>query len=115
MSKQTLEEKQAEKQRLSKAYKAQKRRKWEELLKRQPRLAEFKRAVRKAPSPSSVLVLLADSWVRHADSETRFAALRIIGAHAARMAQQSGGQALSDPMPPARNVFLVAREMLAVR
>lgn len=111
----TLQEKQAEKQRLSVAYKARKRAEWTALLEREPRLTEFKRAVRKAPSPAHVLLLLSDSWVRFAETEIRFAALRIIGAHASRMALQAGGEALSDPLPPARNVFLAAREMLAVR
>jgi hypothetical protein len=110
----TLEEKQAEKQRLSKAYKAHKRAEWGDLLRREPRLILFKRAVRKADTPSRVLMILADSWVRFADNDTRFAALRIIDAHANRMALRAGGQTLSDPII-GRNLFMIAREMLAVR
>lgn len=114
MAKQTLEEKQAEKQRLSKAYLAAKRRQWVELFKRQPALAEFKRTVRRQRDPAETLTLLAASWVRQADTETRFAALRIIDAHANRMARMAGREALSDPLE-GRNVFMAAREMLAVR
>jgi hypothetical protein len=113
--KQTLQDKQAEKQRLAKAYAFHQRRKWAELIAREPRIAEFKKAIRREQEPAALLVRLSDSWLRFADQETRHAALRIIDAHANRMARQRGGEALSDPMPPARNVFLAAREMLAVR
>jgi len=111
----TLQEKQAEKQRLGKAYLARKRAEWAELLAREPRLVEFKRAIRRERNPALCLVRLADSWVRFAPAEVRYAALRIIDAHANRMARQQGGEGLSDPLPPGRNVFLTAREMLAVR
>jgi hypothetical protein len=111
----TLQEKQAEKQRLGKAYMARKRQEWAELVAREPRITAFKKAIRRQADPAQCLVWLADSWVRTASTETRYAALRIIDAHAGRMARQHGGEALSDPIPPARNVFLAAREMLAVR
>jgi hypothetical protein len=110
-----LQEKQAEKQRLAKAYLARKRLQWAELVQREPRIASFKKAIRRQSDPAQCLVWLADSWVRQAPAETRYAALRIIDAHAVRMARLQGGEALNDPIPPARNVFLAAREMLAVR
>lgn len=110
-----LQEKQEAKQRLAKAYVARKRTEWAELIAREPRLAGFKKAVRRHTDPAQTLLALADSWVRSADADVRLAALRIIDAHAIRMARFSGGQALDDPIPPARNVFLAAREMLAVR
>jgi len=111
----TLQEKQDEKQRLAKAYLLRKRQQWAELVKREPRIAEFKKAVRREREPARLLVWLADSWVRRADPDIRHTALRIIDAHANRMALQAGRSALDDPIPPARNVFLAAREMLAVR
>lgn len=112
--KQTLEEKQAEKQRLSKAYKARKRAQWVALFQQEPRLAEFKRTIRRHCDPAATLLLLADSWVRFASDDIRLAALRIIDAHANRMARFAGGEALSDPLE-GRNVFMAAKEMLAVR
>ena len=111
----TLQAKQEEKQRLAKHYLWRKRLQWAALYEREPRLAVFKKAVRREQNPARLLCALADSWVRFADAETRYAALRIIDAQANRMARQQGGEALSDPLPPARNVFLAAREMLAVR
>lgn len=111
----TLQDKQAEKQRLSRAYLARKRADWIALYQCEPRLSAFKKAVRAEKDAGRLLVKLADSWVRTADTEIKFAALRIIDAHAIRMARMAGGEALSDPIPPARNVFLTAREMLGVR
>jgi hypothetical protein len=113
--KQTLEQKQAEKQRLSRAYRARKRQEWADLFRQEPRLSAFKKAVRRQRSGAGLLILTADSWVRQAPTEVRFAALRIIDAQANRLARQQGWQALDDPIPPARNPFLIAREMLAVR
>jgi hypothetical protein len=113
--KRSLEEKQAEKERLGKAYMARKRQQWAELVAKEPRIASFKKAVRREQDPAALLVALADSWVRSAPADTRYAALRIIDAHAVRMALRAGRQGLDDPIPPARNVFLTAREMLAVR
>lgn len=111
----TLQEKQAEKQRLAKAYLSRKRAEWAALYQREPRLASFKKAVRRETDPARALLMLADSWVRFADADVRLAALRLIDAQANRMARQQGREALSDPIPPARNLFLAAREMLAVR
>lgn len=111
----TLDEKQAEKQRLAKAYLARKRQQWAELVAQEPRITGFKKAIRRERDPAALLVALADSWVRSAPADVRYAALRIIDAHATRMVLRGGGQGLDDPIPPARNVFLTAREMLAVR
>lgn len=112
---QTLAQKQEEKQRLRKAYLSWKRQQWAGLFQREPRLSEFKKAVRREQDPARLLVTLADSWVRFADADIRLAVLRIIDAQANRMARRNGGEALNDPIPPARNLFLAAREMLAVR
>jgi hypothetical protein len=113
--KQTLEEKQAEKARLSKAYKARKRQQWADLLRSEPRLRDFRRKVRAIQSPAALLVALADSWVRNAPTETRYAALRIIDKQLTRIARFNGGQELDDPLPPKRSPFHTAKEMLAVR
>jgi hypothetical protein len=111
----TLQDKQAEKQRLVKAYLTRKRQEWAALYAREPRLAILKKQVRREQDPAQLLCALADSWVRFADADIRLAALRIIDAQANRMARQQGGQALDDPIPPSRNVFLAAKEILAVR
>ena len=111
----TLQEKQDEKQRLSRYYKARKREQWALLLQREPRLAEFKKALRREDNPTRILRRLEGSWIMSAPDDVRYAALRLIDAHANRMALQRGGEVLSDPMPPALNLFLAARGLLGLR
>lgn len=111
----TLEEKQAEKGRLWKAYRYAKREEWRELCEAEPRLIGFRKALRRTHDPRALVHRLADSWLRTAPANVRFAALQQIDRHCWRMAQRSGAQPLDDPMPPTRNVFLAARELLAVR
>lgn len=111
----TLEEKQAEKDRLAKAYRAYQRERWAELCEQEPRFPAIKKALRQIREPSALLLRLADSWVRRAPMEHRRAILRLIDQHANRECRFAGRPILDDPVPPGRNVFLVAREMLAVR
>lgn len=113
--KQSLVEKQDEKARLLSKYRAAHRQKWAELCAREPRMMSFRRAVRKAETPAALLVDLADSWVRRADDEVRYAALRQIDRQANRMARFQGRAVLDDPLPPKLNLYFAAREMLAVR
>lgn len=113
--KQTLEQKQREKSRLLKAFRAQRKHDWLELVAREPRIKQFWSDLKKIDSPANVLVYLADSWVRFADPELRYAALRLVNKHCEKQGRYVGQQILDDPMPPATNVFLTAREMLAVR
>lgn len=115
MKKQTLQEKQDEKARLRKKFHAHKRKQWAELCEREPRLPSFKRQVRRFSDAASLLVWLADHWVRQAEQDVRHAALQQINRHADKMARAEGRAVLDDPLPPARNVFLASRELLEVR
>lgn len=113
--KQTLEDKQDEKGRLWKAYRAKKREAWRDLCQREPRMIGFRRALRRTRDTGAFVVRLSDSWLRNADADVRFAALQQIDTHAGRMALRLGGRDLDDPMPPSINLFLVSRELLGVR
>lgn len=111
----TLEEKQAERDRLMKAYRAHKREEWTELCEAEPRLAGFKTALRREREPRVIARKLADSWLRRADPRVRFRALQLIEQHSQRERRYLGLQPLDDPLPPARTLFMVAKELLAVR
>ena len=113
--KQTLEQKQQEKQRLLRAYKRKQREKWAEITQQEPRLLSLQKALKTQGDPRALLAWLADSWVRVAPDEVRYAALRLLDAHANKMAAFEGRRELDDPLPPQRNFYLVARELLAVR
>ena len=115
MTPRTLQEKQDEKDRLLKKYRYAKRRQWLELCEREPRMPALRKAIRRTRTPGETISLLATSWVRNADSDTRLAALQEVNGHAERMARYEGRAPLDDPFPPEMNVFLIAREMLAVR
>lgn len=112
---QTLEAKQAEKQRLSAAWRAAKRKEWRELCEVEPRLPLFRKDLRRTQSPSQVLLTLADHPLRRGPLPVRYAVLRLIDRHSWRMLRRQGCAPLDDPLPPQSNVFLAAREMLAVR
>lgn len=111
----TLEEKQAEKQRLARAYVIKKRADWLALCEREPRLVPLRKAIRAARDPSQLYLALADSWVRFAPADVRYAVLRLIDKQSDRIKRQQGGEALSDPLPPARSLFFAVKEMLALR
>ncbi len=113
--KQTLQEKRDEQQRLSKAYKANKREQWDELVEREPRLIPMRAAIRGSANPSELFQNIADSWVRFAPSEVRYAVLRMVDDHANRQARLAGRAILDDPLPPGRNLYHATRELLAVR
>lgn len=111
----TLQAKQDEKQRLAKAYRASQRAKWRDLCEAEPRLPAYRKALRRTQSPSAILAHLADSPLRRATPDVRYAVLRLIDRHCWRMLRRTGHLPLDDPMPPQTSVFFVAREMLAVR
>lgn len=111
----TLQEKQDEKARLRTKFLTERRREWTELCEQEPRLPAFRKALRQMRDPRAILLRLADSWVRRAPLEHRYAALRLIDAHANRETRFAGRAILDDPIPPDRNLYLAAREMLAVR
>ena len=110
----TLQEKQDEKGRLAKQYLANKRAQWKAFCALEPRILVFQRDVRRMESPSAILAYVRASWVMDAPAEARVYALRIIDKHANRMALAAGGQILSDPLPPKRNLYMVAKELLRV-
>lgn len=111
----TLEEKQLEQSRLAKHYKANKRAAWAAFCISEPRILTFQKNVKAMRNPADILSYVRDSWVMQASPDARLYALRIINKHANRMALQAGGETLSDPMPPKKNLFIAARELLAVR
>ena len=113
--KQTLEQKQAMQARLAKAYTAKQRQKWQELIEKEPRILALRTAIGRTRTPQELLAGIADCWVRFADLEARYAALRLIDKHCNKMARFAGRAVLDDPLPPATNCYLTAREMLAVR
>lgn len=111
----TLAEKQDEKGRLLKAFRASRRAEWADLCEREPRLTGIRSALRAIDNPRAVLTRLSDSWVRLAPADVRFAVLREINRHAERMARREGRAILDDPIPPAVNLFHASRELLGVR
>jgi len=111
----TLEDKQAEQSRLAKAYYAAKRKAWALAVFDEPRLLDVQRDIRAMRSPAAILAYLRGSWVMEASPEVRLYVLRIVNAHADKMIRAAGGEALNDPMPPAVNLFIAARELLGVR
>lgn len=114
MKPRTLAEKQDEKARLLKKARASRREDWAALIEQEPRLIGFQRALRKARDPRALLIGLANSWIRRAPMEVRYAALRLIDRHANKQARFAGRAPLDDPLPPQRNLYLAAREMLGV-
>ena len=111
----TLADKQDEKSRLLRAFRAARRAQWAELCEQEPRLVGIRSALRAIEDPRAVLTRLADSWVRSAPADVKIAVLREINRHAERMARREGRPILDDPIPPAVNVFHASRELLGVR
>lgn len=111
----TLDEKQAEKQRLARAYLAKKRADWLALCEQEPRLLALRKTIRASRDPVRLYVLLSESWVRFAPAEVRYAVLRLIAKQSDKMKRQQGGQGLDDPLPPSRNLFFAVKEMFALR
>lgn len=112
---QTLQEKQDEKQRLVKAYRFHKRAEWQALCEQEPRLVPLRSAIRSAHDPKRLYAALADSWVRFAPADVRYAVLRLIDKQSDKIKRQLGGEALDDPLPPERNLFFAVKEMLSLR
>ena len=113
--KRTLADKQDEKGRLLKSFRASRRAEWEALCEQEPRLREVRRALRTLHDPRAILTRLADSWVRSAPADIRLAVLREINRHAERNARREGRAVLDDPIPPAVNLFHASRQLLGVR
>lgn len=113
--KRTLADKQDEKGRLLKAFRAARRAQWAELCEAEPRLVGIRSALRSIEDPRAIVTRLADSWVRTAPADVRIAVLREINRHAERQARREGRAVLDDPIPPAVNLFHASRELLGVR
>lgn len=111
----SLQDKQDEKGRWLRNFLRHQRERWAELCEREPRLVGLRKEIRRTHTPADTLSVVADSWARSADPDVRHAVLRQVDRHASRMARFSGRAALDDPLPPQVNVFILAREMLAVR
>jgi hypothetical protein len=112
---QTLQDKQEEKGRLAKHYRALRRSDWEAFCQQEPRIIQFGKDVRARKTSADVLAYVRGSWVVSAPQDARIYALRIVNAHADKMARAAGGEALNDPLPPKRNLFIAVRELLGVR
>lgn len=113
--KRSLQDKQDEKSRLLRAFRASRRAQWVELCEAEPRLNGIRSALRRFDDPRALLTRLQVSWVRTAPADVRLAVLREINRHAERQARREGRAILDDPIPPAVNVFHAARELLGVR
>lgn len=112
---QTLQDKQDEKNRLMKAFRAARRQEWAELTEQEPRLIEFKKALRTMREPAQVLSYVSESWVREAPEKVRRAALRLVGKHCDREKRFAGRPVFDDPLPPDTNVYFTIKGMLALR
>lgn len=105
------EAKQAEKSRLASHYRREKKAQWRAICEQEPRILELQRDITAMRSPAEILGYLRSSWVMESPADMRFYALRIVNAHAEKMS----GRVLDDPIPPAENLFIAARKLLAVR
>lgn len=113
--KQTLEQRQDEKDRLAKKYRAAKRAQWDELCEAEPRLPGLRTAIRRSDNPTRLLRGLADSWIRSAPREIRHAAMGLIQKQEDAVRRRNGFEPFDDPLPPQRSVYFVAKELLNVR
>lgn len=110
-----LEKKQAEKQRLSKAYRIDRRKRNAEIMAREPRLLGFIRYL-KTIGPDDGVDLIEQvriSWLVQSVEEVRTFALRMIDARCNKIARVCfGRQELDDPMPPEKNVYMFCRDLI---
>lgn len=106
--KRSLEDKQAEKSRLYRSYRAWKREQLADHALREPRLAQLATTIRRAPSAGRLVMSIADSWIRNADPDVRALALSMV----ARRCAKAGGRDLDDPLPPATSAFFLVRDLL---
>lgn len=113
--KQTLQEKQDEKQRLLRAFKKREREKWNELCEREPRMKAFRKAVRRTKTPAQLIQSVADSWVRFAPTEVQKAASAIVHDHTEKMRVSMGQERLCDPLPPQRSAWRIVRGFFPYR
>lgn len=102
----------AEKQRLSRAYKAMVRKDRVEAFQQEPRLRDFMRWLRHQNEPHELIAGIAESWLLSASSNVRTLALRLINRHCDRLNRFMGNEALDDPLPPEKSVYFHCRDLL---
>ena len=112
MSKRTLREKQSEQSRLRSAYKAWVREQIRDAMGEEPRLKNFWRAIKRCADARRLVMAIADSWVRLAQVNIRWIALRMIQNHCDRMSLRMGGQVLDDPFPGKASAYFICRHIL---
>jgi len=109
-----LEKKMAERQRLTRAYRAQKRQWRAQQLQAEPRLRDFMRYLRTVtPANGSELIeAIASSWLAQAARDVRLFALELVSRHCDRVNRRMGFEPLDDPMPPHSSLYFECRELL---
>jgi hypothetical protein len=107
-----LELQQAEKQRLSRAYRAWKRAWAREQYAAEPRLKNFRRYLRSVTDGEELLEAIGTSWLPASPVEVRLFALRLVDARCQRLRLLAGEELLDDPWPPETNVYFEAKAML---
>jgi hypothetical protein len=109
-----LELQQAEKQRLSRAYRAWKRTWAREQIATEPRLIAFRRYLKSVgPADGDELIdSIRTSWLPAAPVDVRLFALRQVDARCQRVRLLMGEEPLDDPWPTETNVYFRARDIL---
>lgn len=109
-----LDLKMAEKQRLSRAYRASKAKWRKEVLEAEPRLRDFLRYLRTVrPERSGELIdAVKYSWLAGAARDVRLFALDLVRRHCDRINRMIGFEALDDPIPPETSLYFEARDLL---
>lgn len=107
-----LEEQQAEKERLARAYRKWKTKEAREVMTKEPRLKAFRRYVRSMSDGDELLEAISSSWLPGSSVDIRLFALRLVDARCQRLRLLAGEEPLDDPWPPETNVYFEARKML---
>ena len=107
-----LDKKLAEKQRLTRAYKAMRRRDRQEAFEQEPRLRNFMRWLRRQNEPGELVAGIAESWLPASPQNIRILALRLVDRHCDRLNRAIGNEALDDPMPPNSSAYFRCRDLL---
>lgn len=110
-----LEKKARERERLSRSYRAMKRRDTKAVLQSEPRLVRFLKYLRTVTAETGnelIDAIIESGWLTGAPQDVRLFALRMISARCDRINQQLGGEPLDDPLPPDTSVYFRARDLL---
>jgi hypothetical protein len=109
-----LDLKMAEKQRLSRAYRASKRGWRNATLAAEPRLRDFLRYLRtvRPPGANELVDAVSSSWLVSSCRDVRLFALELINRHCDRINREMGFEALDDPLPPETSLYFRCRELL---